>query len=551
MIVGIDLGTATCLAAAWKDGRPRLIPNALGDVLTPSYVGIEDDGSVAIGRPAFERWATHPHLTSRPLQGRFDEVPPLRDGDRELGRDELIALILRSLCADAHAFLGAPVTAVVIAVPCALTDPERRAVLHAGKLAGVRVLRLLNASTAVALHYAQPRADTNSRFLVMDFGSGGVNVAAVDTFDGIVEVKACAGDRSASGDAVTRLLAGHLLDEAHASAELRADDAFMRRLMLRAEVVKRELSAGRDVTLPVIPRSSDTVHVGVKTFEALLTPWLALLWRPAERVMRDARLRAADLNAVIISGGTSQLPQVRAFAEQLFGRPPVEGVPAMEAVAAGAAMLAGMIAGDVGLSRFALTDVCAYTLGSIEDTSGGTYSPAIERNTVIPASHTRRMLPSPPDRQTLTLDLYQGESRRREDNVPVTSVRLPFADGEGTDIRFSYDANGLVSMERAEGRQWIPLAGEGLSDLHSAERRVALDAWTVPARHAVPHRMLLTEAGRALAELPQPTRARLARAMLLLGDALAARDRAASAQHAATLREMLAANPRRDAPATT
>lgn len=242
MIVGIDLGTTNSLVAVWKDAEAILVPNPMGDMLTPSCVSLDDDGTVLVGRAARERLQTHPERTAANFKRYMGSDKTLVLGDRDFRPEELSSLVLRALKADAEAFLGQPVDEAVITVPAYFSDAQRKATRAAGRLAGLRVERLLNEPTAAALAYGLHQQDAETRFLVFDLGGGTFDVSILEMFDGVMEVRASAGDNFLGGEDFLQALVDLFIERKELPSSVRRDGRFMQRLMGAAERAKRELS---------------------------------------------------------------------------------------------------------------------------------------------------------------------------------------------------------------------------------------------------------------------------------------------------------------------
>jgi len=462
MIVGIDLGTTNSLIGVWRDGRAQLLPNALGDVLTPSCVSIGDHGEVLVGLPARDRLLTHPDRSAAVFKRYMGTDKRLTLADRMFRPEELSALVLKSLKADAEAALGEAVTEAVITVPAYFNDTQRKATRIAGELAGFKVERLLNEPTAAALAYGLHKADKESQFLVFDLGGGTFDVSILEIFEGVMEVRATAGDNFLGGeDFVTVLVEGFLAYAAKTAGLDRKNlnNEQLAQLRVEAERVKRALSSRNAETFG-FQRGDSRLEwsIGAEEFERLSGPLLERLRIPIERTVRDAKLNTSALNEIVLVGGASRMPIVHRLVARLFGRFPNREINPDEAIALGAAVQAGLKARDAALNEVVLTDVCPYTLGvevSEEFAQGqrrpGVFLPILERNTVIPASRSHP-LSSVTDYQTsLALKVYQGESRDVKENILLGTLdvplpRLPKAEQRIT-VRFTYDINGLLEVE--------------------------------------------------------------------------------------------------------
>jgi molecular chaperone HscC len=556
MIVGIDLGTTNSLVAAWIDGAPRLIPNALGAVLTPSCVGIDQDGSVLVGEAARERLQTHPEQTASLFKRYMGSARTVRLGDRDYRAEELSALVLRSLKADAEAALGVPITEAIITVPAYFSDAQRKATRVAGELAGLKVERLLNEPTAAALAYGLHDAQGETQFLVFDLGGGTFDVSILEMFDGVMEVRASAGDNMLGGEDFVTLIAGLAFQNGIPDAAS-TDTVFMRRLTAYAERAKRQLGNQASVTFDIAWGGHEArIELNQQAFEKLSQPLLTRLWRPIERALRDARIRAADLDNVILAGGATRMPMIRALATRMFGRFPAMGQNPDEVVALGAAVQAGLKMKDKALDEMVMTDVCPYTLGTAVSRhmeggarAHGLYSPIIQRNTVVPVSRVQRYVPIEPDQPSIRIDVYQGESRLVRDNILLGEVTVPLKSGhghaDGVDVRFTYDVNGLLEVEvtvvaTSETRRLVVEGNEGsLGPDEIARRLEALATLKVHPRDTLENRTLLARAERLYEQLLGQGRDHLGQMILRFEQVLATQDSRLVARDAALFREAL------------
>jgi molecular chaperone HscC len=462
MIVGIDLGTTNSLAAVWREGRAELIPNALGQVLTPSCVSLDDDGSVLVGMAARERLLSSPQRSAAAFKRYMGTEKRLVLGGREFRPEELSALVLKSLKADAEAHLGEAVSEAVITVPAYFNDTQRKATRIAGELAGLKVERLLNEPTAAALAYGLHQAQQESQFLIFDLGGGTFDVSILELFAGVMEVRATAGDNFLGGEDFVSTLVEGFLAAAGKPAGLHAGQLSPQQLAAlrhEAERVKRELSS-RESAIFAYRHGEETLNwkVSAEAFETLCQGLLERLRTPIERALRDAKLSAAALERIVLVGGATRMPVVHRLVARLFGRFPNRDINPDEAIALGAAVQAGLKARDAALEEVVLTDVCPYTLGveiseqyAPDQHRSGVFLPVIERNTVIPASRSR-MVVAVRDYQTqVDLKVFQGESRDTKENVLLGTLkvplpRLPRAEQQ-VDVRFTYDINGLLEVE--------------------------------------------------------------------------------------------------------
>lgn len=462
MIIGIDLGTTNSLASVWRDGEAVLIPNALGHVLTPSAAGLADDGRLLVGLAARERLVSHPALTTAAFKRRMGTDQAVSLGRRRFRAEELSALVLQSLKADAEAFLGGPVSRAVITVPAYFNEVQRRATQLAGELAGLDVVRLLSEPTAAALAYGLQEARAGEgTILVFDLGGGTFDVSILEFFDGVMEVRAAAGDAFLGGeDFVDAIVAAFHADRAASAGFPAPSAAHPAHALLRrqAEVAKRRLSETEDAVLE-FPFEDRTIRWPLSrgAFEAAAEPLLARLRGPIERALRDARLRPEALSQVVLVGGATRMPMIRRLVSLLFRRLPLQRLNPDEVVARGAAVQAGLKMRDAALDEIVMTDVTPFTLGiEVAVNAQGThleghYKPIIERNTVVPVSRVERFHTVSDHQKRVHVRVFQGEARLVADNIALGElwVKLPPAPAgqEEVDIRFSYDSSGLLEVQ--------------------------------------------------------------------------------------------------------
>lgn len=514
MIVGIDLGTTNSLVAVWKDGQAQLIRNGLGEVLTPSCVSLDDDGSVLVGRAARERLQTHPERSAALFKRYMGSSKTVRLGKREFRPEELSALILKSLKADAEAALGEPVTEAVITVPAYFSDAQRKATRAAGQIAGLHVERLLNEPTAAALAYGMHLRGTECRFLVFDLGGGTFDVSILELFEGVMEVRASAGDNFLGGEDFVHALRDLFFQRLSLPESLRRDDAFMQRLSAQAEAAKRSLSTEPRASMRVRQGNAEHVlEIDEAVLEQACAPLLKRLRAPVERALRDANLRSSELDNVVLAGGATRMPMVRRLVTMMFGRFPAVDINPDEVVALGAAVQAGLKARDAALQEVVMTDVSPYSLGVEvgvrldENTSSqGHFDPVIERNTTVPVSRVKQYVPQQEGQTQVEVQIYQGEARMVRDNIHLGSLRVPLprapAHECAVDVRFTYDVNGLLQVEATvrKTQQTVALVIEGnpglLSPAQIADRLQALAQLKIHPRDKLENRTLLARAER-------------------------------------------------------
>ena len=540
-IVGIDLGTTYSLVSLFREGAPRLVDNVLAARLTPSVVGLDDDGQVLVGQAAKERLITHPGLTAAAFKRYMGTDRVVQLGSRGFRPEELSSLVLRSLKADAEAFLGETVEEAVISVPAYFADAQRKATRTAGELAGLKVERLINEPTAAAMAYGLHEAQNETTFLVFDLGGGTFDVSVVEIFDNVVEVHASAGDSFLGGEDFTAALATAMLEH------VGIDEAVLgpgerSRLWKQAELTKQQLTLSETAELKLVLQEREVAWTASRELLEGHTRELAeRMRRPVERAMRDAQLSVADLDGVVLVGGATRMPLVRALAAKLFGRFPLTCVHPDEAVALGTGIQAGLKARDKALSEVVLTDTSPHSLGvgvAISNERGEPigveFSPIIERNTVVPASREHSYSPIRDNQTEVNFEIYQGESRKLENNVKLGSLTLPLPPGNARSrqvlVRFTYDINGLLEVDtRVAGtdvRRSLLIEGNpGFLPREEIERRLfELRRLKIHPREQMENRTLLARGERMFEESLGERRVALSRLLARFDAVLARQD---------------------------
>jgi molecular chaperone HscC len=542
-LIGIDLGTTNSLIAYWNNDRAELIPNSVGNTLTPSVVSIDENGQVLVGRTAQMRRITHPHLTASVFKRTMGSNKEYRLGERSYKSEELSSLILTSLKQDAEAYLKCPVFEAVISVPAYFNDTQRKATKVAAELAGLKVQRLINEPTAAALSYGLHRREEETRFLVFDLGGGTLDVSVVELFDGVVEVKASTGDNYLGGEDFTHSIVEKLQKQLLLkSEELERDPKLLARLNLAAERCKIALSTEKIATfsLPIDSQSRE-VTISEEDFEKLSSGLLDRLRKPIERAMRDSRLRPDQLSSVVMVGGASRMPIVRKIVTKMFGRFPDTSIHPDHAIALGAATQAALIVQNKALDEVLMTDVCPYSLGleisqhlSVTQTMHGLFSPIIERNTVVPTSRMGSYTTLTDGQASLALNIYQGEQRFVKDNVFLGVLEIPLPPlkrGEvNVDVRFSYDVSGLLDVDATVAntgkKHSLTLLGNAstMSEDEISDRRLELSRLKIHPREDMPNQLALARAERLYAEFSGAEREAAGQALAAFSAVLASQD---------------------------
>ena len=515
MIVGIDLGTTNSAVAIWRDGAAQLVPNSLGQVLTPSAVSVDEGGAVLVGLPARERLATHPARTATAFKRLMGAKRETQLGKTLFLPEELSSLVLGALKRDAEAFLGEPVSEAVITVPAYFNDKQRKATRRAGELAGLTVSRLVNEPTAAALAHGLAELEGETRFMVFDLGGGTFDVSVLEIFDGIIEVRASTGDNRLGGEDFNELIIDMMRARLPPDwrSEAQAGGALHARMRVAAERARRALTDAPSASFQLVWNDAPfEAELTGEAFEAAAEPLVARLREPVLRALRDGRVKSEELAQVVMVGGATRMPLVRRAVTRMFGRFPATGINPDEAVALGAAVQAGLKARDAALKEVVLTDVCPYSLGvnmSVRLQGGGlrhgVFAPIIERNTVVPASRAHTFTTLEDNQDRVVFSIYQGESRLADENILLGRMEAPVPRGPAGSVpiecRFTYDINGLLEVDlrvpkTGETRQLVILDEEGVSDAELAARRAALAGLKQHPREAEVNLAALARLGR-------------------------------------------------------
>ena len=533
MIIGIDLGTTNSLVSILEQDGPKLIPNALGEYLTPSVVAIDETGMALVGRAAKEHQVMHPDSSVSCFK-RFmgtDWTAKLPSG--EFTPIQLSSLILGSLKADAEAYLGVAVSSAVITVPAYFHDGQRQATIEAGKMAGLKVERIINEPTAAAMAYGIHEKEADKTVAVFDLGGGTFDISIVDFFEGCIEVRASAGEAILGGEDFTRAMARTILAERSImfeTAELKSP-AMVARLIQQCEQAKRRLSQDQktQILMPdpqgMLDPDGEKVVVTREFIIDACEPLFQKIEKPIRRAMGDAKLTTSDLDEVILVGGATRMPSVVALSKKVFNQDPQGHLNPDHVVALGAAIQAGLISQNSAVDDVVVVDVAPFTLGvSISKEMGNEYRegyflPIINRNTTIPTSRSHRLVTLGPNQREILLQVYQGENRRVKDNLLLGTLRvtgIPSGPaGQEIDVRFTYDNNGVLEVEativQTKSKVNMVLAKHASHlDAHEIERAVAaMQKLKIHPRETTANRFLLKRAERVFQELPSMLRDQL------------------------------------------
>ena len=458
MIVGIDLGTTNSLIAYFTEEGPKIIPNRLGKNLTPSVVSVDEEGNVYVGETARERKSLYPDSVAETFKRSMGTERDYVLSGKHFKPEELSSLVLRSLKEDAEHYLGEEVTEAVISVPAYFDDKRRKATKRAGELAGLKVERMISEPTAAAVAYGLYDKTQDTRFLVFDLGGGTFDVSVLELYHNILEVRAVAGDNYLGGEDFTEVMARLFLQKAKLQLQNLSEKEQVR-LYRQAEKAKYDISDRQQVTMSFLHGEEQIEEtIQYKEYEEACEELLQKIREPVKKSLADAKLKLGDIDEVLLIGGATRLSIVRDFLIRLFRKFPDTRMNPDETVALGAAVQAAMKERRAEVREVILTDVCSFTLGTevvVEYEEGrfedGRFCPIIERNTVIPASHTERLYTVRDNQDKVRVRVLQGESRFARNNLYLGELEIDIPKGpkgqEAVDVTYTYDINSLLEVE--------------------------------------------------------------------------------------------------------
>lgn len=455
-VIGIDLGTTNSCVAVLEGGEPTVIANAEGARTTPSVVAFTKNGERLVGETAKRQAITNPDRTIASIKRHMGENYHVEIDGKQYTPQDISAMILAKLKADAESYLGEKVTEAVITVPAYFSDAQKQATKDAGKIAGLDVKRIINEPTAASLAYGLDKAEGSHKILVYDLGGGTFDVSVLELGDGVFEVLATNGDTHLGGDDFDNKVMDFLADsfQKEHGVDLRQDNMALQRLKEAAEKAKKELSSAQTtkINLPFITVTADgPLHLDMDLtrarFDQLTSDLVERSIEPMNKAMRDAGVTSADLDKVILVGGSTRIPAVQAAVQRVTGKEPFKGINPDECVAVGASIQAGVLTGEV--NDVLLLDVTPLSL-SIE-TLGGIATKLIERNTTIPTKKSQIFSTAADNQTTVDIHVLQGEREMASDNITLGRFQLsgiaPAPRGiPQIEVTFDIDANGIVNV---------------------------------------------------------------------------------------------------------
>lgn len=452
-IIGIDLGTTNSLACVCQEGRPVLVPNSLGETLTPSVVSVDENGEICVGAVAKERLISHPEASAASFKRYMGTNKVFTLAGNSFTPQELSSFVLRQLKEDAQRFLGEEVTEAVISVPAYFNDNQRYATKEAGKLAGIHVERLVNEPSAAALAASRISGEDEGSYLVFDFGGGTLDVSVVDYFDNIIEIVAVSGDNRLGGDDFDEIIARSFC--AHHQMDYEGLDSQKRSSLLRlCEKCKQELSSQDEAEL-VWEAEDKKMPFNNLVLAGLGQDLFDRISQVVESALRDSARSMEEIDEIVLVGGSSKMPVVALYLQTLLKRRPRIIASPDEVVAMGVGIYAGIKERKEDVKDLVLTDICPFTLGTnvvnYADNDNPVMSAVIERNSILPCSKKAYYTNAYDYQRKIVVGIYQGESFYCNENLKLGAVEMeimPGRRGEAClEVRFSYDLNGILEVE--------------------------------------------------------------------------------------------------------
>lgn len=561
MIVGIDLGTTHSLVACLREDGPQLIPNALGESLTPSVIGLDQEENLLVGRIAQEYMVTNPDRCVAMFKRQMGTEWKWVIDNRAFTAVELSAIILKSLKDEAEQHLGVAVTEAVITVPAYFNEHQRTDTIRAGEIAGFKVARIVNEPTAAALAYGLQEQDQERILLVYDLGGGTFDVSIVDQLDDALEIRSSAGETFLGGEDFTTTIASRILESrgmVYEHVEMKEPER-LSRLRRECEKAKRHLSSHASFTIRVPDSKGDfaedapEIEITQEQFSQWTSHLLGRAELPLRKALGDAGLKRSDIDEVILVGGATRMPTVVARIVEIFGKEPLRRINPDEVVAIGAAVQAGLIDRHEHVEDMVVTDVAPFTLGveTTRELAGdyhpGYFMPIINRNTTIPVSRAQTVETLHPNQTEVKVAIYQGENRKTDQNLFLGEFQVKNIPrgpaGQEVEIRFTYDLNGVLEVEamiletKQKFQHIVTRYARGMTQQQINQAIQAMsDLKTHPREESV-NRYLLKRSERLYSELPLIEREHLDMILKGFEEALEIQDEELIARHRSVLQE--------------
>ena len=484
-IIGIDLGTTHSTCGIYREGEVELIPNRLGEYLTPSIVSIDEKKQLLVGTAAKQRLVTHPNETVATFKRHMGTTWTRQLGKEHFTPTELSALVLKSLREDASTFLNTDITRAVISVPAYFNNKQREATIQAGEIAGLTVEAIINEPTAAAIAFGLHEKPDDRTFMVLDLGGGTFDISIMEYYDQILEVQATAGDNYLGGEDFTKVLIDLYLDK-------HGLDYFKLALQEREiiytimENAKKVLSEEEEVVIDPMLSVKEPFTITQADYLAVSSELLSKIKTIITQAILDSKLQVSEIEDLILVGGSARLKLFKELTMKLFKRIPSANINPDLAIAVGASIQAALKAKNKELADVVLTDVSPYTFGTgiinPNDMENDLYSPIIERNTVIPVSRSSEYITTGKNQDELIFEIYQGESRLVKDNLRLGELKVKIPKGpageQAAEVRFSYDSNGVLDIDvkvKSTGVMHNKVILSGDHKLNDAELKASLN----------------------------------------------------------------------------
>ena len=537
-IIGIDLGTTNSLAAVYRDDEVQLIPNAFGDVLTPSVVSIGDDGTVYVGKVAKERLISNPDDTVSVFKRSMGTDKVWRLGGQTYSPQELSSFVLRRLKEDAEAFLGEPVDEAVVSVPAYFGDNARTATREAGRLAGLKVERIVNEPSAAALACIHMDEKDEANYLVFDFGGGTLDISLVDYFDNVVQISAVSGNRNLGGTDFDQAIARAFCKEHNWKFDEIAPS--LRQIVMRsAEAVKVELSEKEEAEMVVSSSGNQfTMQLDRKKLIGIIGPGLQRMALPIKNVLRDGKVSLEKIDTVILVGGSSKMPVVQQYLQYVLPGASFQVMNPDHMIALGAGIYAGIMERDETVKDLILTDICPFSLGTeVRNSASPTQSlmsVIIPRNTTLPVSRTGSYSTAFDGQTTVNFGVFQGEELYARDNTRLGRIEVPVPAGpkgqEQVIAKYTYDINGILVVRvqvvsTGVTREMTFYNGKATEDEAVIARAKELEKMTMSALEDEENQLLVERTKRLYKQIDGELKIKLQYYLVEFTGALASEDR--------------------------